>query len=707
MNFEQPKPDSKKYSDLITEIQNGIIKIPKFQRDFVWSIDKTAKLLDSILKGYPIGTFILWQTDERLNDIKNIGNLEIPQTPDGTKVQYVLDGQQRITSLYAAYLGASIQKIGEKKITNYSDIVVNLDTDIDENGDHVISAEPTCDKYISLNDVLNFSYSKGRALSEKFSESDLEKIDNYSTAFKTYEFSTVLLRKEDIDSAIEVFTRINTGGQTLTLFEIMSAKTYDETRNFDMQTKWDDFVKELKNNKYDGISSTVILNLLALVLSRTNECKRKTVLTLSKQDIIDTWDDAISALKDSIDYFRTTYRIPVSQLLPYDSLLVPFSYFFYYKKDKPNATQKKLLEEFFWRMSLSFRYSSSAESSLAQDIKRINKILKNDERPDYSEIKIYLESPQSLIDTNFSAGNSYCKAILCLLAYNEPKDFRDNGKVILDNSNLKMASSRNYHHFFPKAYLKNNTNLNSNSVINITFVSDHLNKRKIGAKSPSTYIGEFKDENALINTALNSHLIDLDGFGIESDDYEVFLQARSKQIYNEIKARIDLAHIEPEKDEIEQLVISGESETTEFKSTLRYDIRQKNVNKKLEYIIAKTIAAFMNCNGGNLLIGIDDNMNTLGLNNDFSTLKKGDVDGFELQLIEVIKKYIGREFSSHIKISFPTYDDIQICRIKVSKSSKPIFTIFEGREDFFLRAGCSSQPLSREEQSVYEKEHWQ
>ncbi len=149
MDFEQPKPDSKKYSDLISEIQKGIIKIPKFQRDFVWSIDKTAKLLDSILKGYPIGTFILWQTDERINDIKNVGNLKIPDTPVGTKVQYVLDGQQRITSLYAAYLGAKIQKVGEKKITDYSDIVVNLDTDINENADQLISAEPTGEKYNS------------------------------------------------------------------------------------------------------------------------------------------------------------------------------------------------------------------------------------------------------------------------------------------------------------------------------------------------------------------------------------------------------------------------------------------------------------------------------------------------------------------------------------------------------------------------------
>ena len=99
MNFAQPKPDSKKYSDLINDIQKGIIKIPKFQRDFVWSIDKTANLLDSILKGYPIGTFILWRTDERINDIKNIGNLDIPDTPEGTKVEYVLDGQQCWRSL--------------------------------------------------------------------------------------------------------------------------------------------------------------------------------------------------------------------------------------------------------------------------------------------------------------------------------------------------------------------------------------------------------------------------------------------------------------------------------------------------------------------------------------------------------------------------------------------------------------------------------
>ncbi len=410
-------------------------------------------------------------------------------------------------------------------------------------------------------------------------------------------------------------------------------------------------------------------------------------------------------MKDSIDYFRTTYRIPVSQLLPYDSLLVPFAYFFFSNKQKPNPDQRKYLEEFFWRISLSYRYSSSTESRLAQDVKRIDQIVK-DQRPDYSDIHIYLDSPQTLVDTNFSAGNSYCKAVLCLLVYREPKDFQDNGKVILDNSWLKVASSKNYHHFFPRKYLEKNEIPNSNSLVNITFVSDHMNKRIIRARAPSSYIGDFSDENSDINKALNSHFIDINGFGIESDDYKTFLKSRAKLIFDELKARIDLSHKEPDNEEVQELVAAGESDKVEFKSTFRYDLRAKTVNKKLEYVIAKTIAAFLNSEGGNLFIGIDDNQSALGLEDDMKTLAKGNIDGFELHLFGVIKKYIGSGYSTHIRVTFPTYDDVQICRIRVDKCSKPVFTKFEDKEDFFVRLGCSSQSLSREEQSAYEKEHW-
>jgi len=667
-------------------------------------LDKTAKLLDSILKGYPIGTFILWETNERLNDIKNIGNLELPKVPEGSKVQYVLDGQQRITSLYAAFLAAKIQKEGEKKVTDYGEIYVNLEGDIENNDDQIVVPEKPETVHISLNKLLTSKFSEHR---ENYPIEYMDKIQNFKETFSTYDFSTVVLRKEDIDSAIEVFTRINTGGQTLTLFEIMSAKTFDEDQNFDMAEKFQKLIKDLEGIKYDAISSSVILSLLGLILSKNKECKRKVILQLDKQKIIDVWEDVISSLKDSVDYFRSVYRIPVSAILPYDSMLVPFAYFFYNQKEKPKGDQIKFLEEFFWRIALSSRYSSSTESKLAQDIKRIDEILKN-KRPNYDEIKVYLGSPQDLIETNFSAGSSYCKAILCLLAYHEPKDFQDNGKVILDNSWLKVANSKNYHHFFPKAYLKKNKIVNENSLVNITLVSADLNKRKIKARAPSDYMQEFLDENEDLSTTLKSHLIgSLDESGITSDDYTVFLEKRAKMIFNELKSRIELTHKEGKKEEkIRELILKGENEKLEIKSTLRFDLREGKLNKKLEYVIAKTVSSFLNADGGILLMGVDDEGNILGLEKDLQTLTKNNLDGFELHLRQVIKKYLGDNFEKYLNISFEKLDDKEICVVKISKSGKPVFITHEGEEKFFVRNGNSSIPKNRKEQSEYEKLHW-
>lgn len=703
---KQPKPDSKKYTDLIFEIEKGHIKIPKFQRDFVWSIDKTAKLLDSILKGYPIGTFILWETKERLNDIKNIGNIQLPAVPDDIKIQYVLDGQQRITSLYAAFLGAKIQKEGEKKITDYGEIYVNLDGDIDDNEEQIVVSELPEGTSITLNEVLNFNNNL-ISIQEKYTPENFKKIHQYSQTFSTYDFSTIVLRKEDIESAIEVFTRINTGGQTLTLFEIMSAKTYDEELKFDMQDRFQKLIKELTNCKYDTISSSVILSVLGLILSKNKECKRKIILQLDKQKIIDSWDNVISALKDSIDYFRSVYRIPVSSILPYDSLLVPFAYFFYVNKEKPKGNQIKYLEEFFWRMSLSYRYSSSSESKLAQDIKRIDEIISGN-RPNYNDVKVYLNSPSDIIDMSFSAGSSYCKAILCLLAYSEPKDFQDNGKVILDNSWLKVANSKNYHHFFPKAFLRKKNVGNENSLVNITLVGADLNKRKISAKAPSIYINDFLEENSDLPASLNSHFIDgIEEFGISSDDYNVFLEKRGKAIYEALKNRIDLKNVTLKKEnELTELIRLGENEHLEMKSTLRFDLRDGIVNKNLEHVIAKTISAFLNANGGNLIIGIDDNGNVLGLEKDFETLTKKDIDGFELHLRQIILKYLNGSFEKYLKISFPEIESKLICLAKISKSGKPVFVSHEGKDSFYVRIGNSSIPKNRQEQSEYEKLHW-
>lgn len=705
MTTLQPKPQSMKYSDLIGQIEKGTIKIRQFQRDFVWDIAKTSELLDSILKGYPIGTFILWQTKERINNIKNIGTATLPDTPEGETIQYILDGQQRITSLFAAYRGLTVPVTGKKKGLDFTEVVVTLDASIDNNDEQIVIPKPPSGKYLLLRDVLHFSLSQYRQYSSELTDEEINTIESYRDAFKTYEFSTVNLQKNDIESAIEVFTRINTSGQNLTLFEIMSAKTYDEKQNFDMQQKWTDFVEEVEKKGFDLISSSVILNLLSIMISRTKECKRSVILSLDKQKIIDHWDQAIAALRDSIDYFRRIFRVPVSRLLPYDTLLVPFSYFFFKSGSTPSTRQRLYLEEFFWRLSLSHRYSGASDTALAQDIRRIDEILLENQ-PDYSEISVELREPADLIKTSFSASDSFCKAILCLLASFEPRDLLDDGKVILNNSALKVSNSRNYHHFFPQRYLEKLNFENSNSIVNITFISDHQNKNLIRARAPSEYMSDFKKENSNLSETIKTHLIDdYSEFGILGDDYETFLRMRSQRIYDELLNRMNSERdIIESTVKVEDLLASNESDKLEFKSTLRFDRRENLVSPDVQFSVIKTVAGFLNSEGGNLIIGVDDDGQVLGLDLDLQSFKnKPNIDGFQLHLVEILNNNFGSLVTTNMVISFPKVGDTVVCWIKVIQSNELTFVKSKGQECAFVRMGNSTKKLSPQEQSNYEK----
>jgi hypothetical protein len=151
--------------------------------------------------------------------------------------------------------------------------------------------------------------------------------------------------------------------------------------------------------------------------------------------------------------------------------------------------------------------------------------------PSYPKTELMVDSG-IIAETRFSAGNAYCKAILSLLAQQQPKSFDTNGRVILDNTNLKIATSRNYHHFFPKAYLQEaEPSEEPNLIANITLIDGYSNKHRIGKKPPSTYISKFAKTNKILAKTLRTHLInDLDDYGVKADDYGTFIERRSKAI---------------------------------------------------------------------------------------------------------------------------------------------------------------------------------
>ncbi|MBR5292993.1 MAG: DUF262 domain-containing protein [Clostridia bacterium] len=531
----QPIPGTLQYNTLIANIEQGIVKIPQFQRKFVWSIEQTAKLLDSILKGYPIGSFILWETKERLRSIRDIGNIHLPEPPEGYIVQYVLDGQQRMTSLYVSMMGVKITG-DDKRTIDYSEIYVDFEASMDEEIVITDISGRNMDELIKFTDLLNGGY-KMFAKYPTYGE----KLERYSNAFKTYLFSTILIKDAPIDIATEIFTRINVGGKPLSVFEIMVAKTYDSIRNFDLSEKYDALIERLQNSNcnYDTISSSTVLQAVSVCL--TKECSKKQILKLNKDDFINIWDHVINALESAVDYFRGFYRIPVSQLLPYDSLLVPFTYFFFHHKDIPLDKKQEYLQDYFWRVVLTSRFSTSLEAKIGQDIRKIDLIL-SDQHPDYDEpVDI---TPEYLCNHGwFATGTAYIKGFLCILAYQQPKSFANNALVNISNSWLKQANSKNYHHFFPKAYLakRNFENWEINHIANITIVDDFLNKRSIRDRAPSKYIADYQKINPDLEATLATHLIGpIEESGITNNDYDKFFNHRLQHFSNELRKRLIL-----------------------------------------------------------------------------------------------------------------------------------------------------------------------
>lgn len=161
------------------------------------------------------------------------------------------------------------------------------------------------------------------------------------------------------------------------------------------------------------------------------------------------------------------------------------------------------------------------------------------------------------------------------------------------------------------------------------------------------------------------------------------------------------------KTDWQVIIDKGENDLIEFKSSLRWDYRRQKMNKALEGVIAKTISAFLNTKGGMLFIGVDDDGNALGLDNDYQSMSKNNRDGFLLTLTSVINQSMGKDIHKFITINIISLNEKDVCIVNVEKSDKPIFIGTHEREKFYIRASASSQPLGLSEVYKYINSHWE
>jgi hypothetical protein len=514
------KPDTMSYSELINDIESGIIKIPAFQRDFVWEMNDTIALLDSIYRGYPIGSFLFWETDEHLNSLRNIGNLPLEQVPEGRFASYVLDGQQRITSLYASIKEAVINN---KKYLIYFDLdnkqfVAEKDDD-DES------------RFISLAKILDFE--NHLDIFNRLPDSRKQAFQEVWNAFTGYEYSIIRVKNQPIEVVCDIFERINTRGKKLSVVDLMVAKTYGE--DFDLRKELNEFAEKLAEFE---IPEVTILQSIATHVFQ--QCRRKDILQMKKEDLKNTWADSLKSIELSIDLLKNSFGVKISRILPYPAMIVPVSYFFL-KNDfnEPDNTQIRQMAQWFWKVGLSNRYDSAVESKIAEDIKEINKIIDGESAKFDYQINFEIDR---ILSQKYSLRNAFCLTILCLYASKNPKRFDNNSAVDL-SKNFSKYNSREMHHVFPRKYLKkiNNPSIEKvDSVANICFIPSSLNK-DILDKAPSEYFKIFSTSNPNIKDALQGHLIGyLDNFGIKNNDFNTFLTKRAELIKKEFESLISV-----------------------------------------------------------------------------------------------------------------------------------------------------------------------
>ncbi len=535
----RPQPIQLKLSDIENNLANGNYVIPAFQRDFVWSIEDSAKLLDSWLKGYPLGSFILWTTDEILCPIKEIGNTVIYSKKDSTeKTTYILDGQQRITSIFASIRGLKVKK------SSYEDIIINLDANPDDHETRIVTIkkEDVNFKYISFTKLLK---EDAFYLVENYTKEYVKKIGEIQKKINELDFSAIKIEGASIEVATEIFTRLNTGGKGLDDFDIMVAKTYrpktNELPEFHLGDKVEEYSKSIPRC-YRGVADRkIMLQLVTLCLR--GEVSRKAQLSITRDEMIATFDDVVKATNRAIDFCISYLKIPVWKFFAYTSVFQLYVYFFYnynqtHNLAAPSITQQQYLIDYYWRCVINERFGSATDTKTEDDVKAvITKILQGN-IPEQAAVTLSVDSFKDRGE--FKLNRAFIMGMVGLLMSKNPKSLSNNSLVCFDSSWISKSQKNNYHHFFPQNMEGNTwTNEPVNNICNIILQDASTNQVEIKNRRPSDYIGEFLKTNPILSDTLKDHLIDdIQAYGILSDDFDTFIKKRASAFIEELKTRL-------------------------------------------------------------------------------------------------------------------------------------------------------------------------
>lgn len=585
--------------DLLTQVQKGELQLPEFQRSWVWDDGKICKLIESIVMGFPMGAVMFLETGGEVNYKPRLFTGVDESKIDVQPRFLVLDGQQRLTTLFQVFMSVKpvvtcLEKNRDKEIHRYYylDILKAIDDNVDME-DAIVSISDQKKKTEDIGRTILLDLSTREKEFEQmmfplnlmfldegfdwlddmvdFHGEEREKYKEIKKVFrsriidlvKSYKLPVIKVLKETSQASVcQIFENVNRGGVPLNVFELVTASLAAE--GIELRQEWkrvkDSFEKQnyevLKNVEgTDFITSMTLWNSYekSLVNGSGVKCKKKDVLSLRRS----VFDDKKAGMEQGfVDAARFLIKegIFASANVPYNTQYVPLAAIFAYDKSHEklldHAQYREKLRKWYWCGVFGELYGSANETRYALDIKDVFAWMKDDSLiPDTVSRSSFQANRLLTLQTRNSAAY---KGVMALLLQSDIMDFATGAKMMVATY---MSEETDIHHIFPATYCEKNKLPKDkwNSIVNKTMIYAATN-RSIGGVAPSRYIKRLYKDNgnqALVQQAIRSHKIDFDL--LNADAFDAFIIDRAKSLLSLIEIATGKAVTDRESKETIEL----------------------------------------------------------------------------------------------------------------------------------------------------------
>lgn len=361
MSQREPKPEVYRLEELAILVKSGDIKLPRFQRPFVWRRTDMLKLLDSIYKGYPIGSLLLWNSSQRLKSERDIAGLKVDEEATVYPTSYLLDGQQRLTTLCGALFWDG----------NNSNSIWDIHFDL-EAEEFIYPKGSDSTSTFPLNHLLETHKFIKQCM--KFAHHDrhhtyTERAEKLLRTIKDYKVAVVKIGDMSIEQVAPIFERINSTGRKLTIVDLMMAATW--SNGFDLSSEIKNIQDSCNAKNFSSISEQAILRSIAASADLgVNKDDIQKLRTLNTDQLNLAVNDCGRAFEKAVEWLKAELFISDANYLPY-GLFLTYLVEFFRKNQEPDEVKLNEIKAWFWYTSTTLHFGGASTGDISRDLANI------------------------------------------------------------------------------------------------------------------------------------------------------------------------------------------------------------------------------------------------------------------------------------------------------------------------------------------------